>query len=149
VSVKRIAILAAVMIAIAALGSAAATAAGGAARLQLHKTSKGTILVNSRGFTIYAFAKDSRNHDACAAIRNCLHAWPPVTTTGEPIAGTGVKSGLIGTIKLKSGARQVTYAGHPLYTYIADTRPAETTFINILQFGARWPALDASGHEVK
>jgi hypothetical protein len=43
----------------------------------------------------------------------------------------------------------VTYAGHPLYRYIADTAPGQTYFINILQFGGRWPAVNAAGQEVK
>jgi hypothetical protein len=43
----------------------------------------------------------------------------------------------------------VTYAGHPLYRYIADTGPGQTSYINILQFGGRWPAVNGAGHEVK
>ncbi len=133
-----------------ALATAASAAAGSsAAKLQLRRTRVGTILVNSRGFTVYAFTKDSRNRDNCAKSSVCLHVWPPVTTVGRPIAGPGVRSSLIGTITLKNGKKQVTYAGHPLYTYIADTQPAETSFINIYQLGGFWPAMNAAGQEVK
>lgn len=137
--------------ALAASGGLAAVAgaSGGRAKLQLRKTSAGTILVNGRGFTLYAFTRDSKNHDACAKINNCLALWPAVTTSGKPTAGKGVHSGLIGTITLKSGAKQVTYAGHPLYTYVADNGPGQTFYINFFQFGGRWPALNASGREVK
>jgi predicted lipoprotein with Yx(FWY)xxD motif len=128
----------------AALGDAHASRAD----LKLRKTSVGTILVNSRGFTLYAFTKDRRNYDACARIPHCLRVWPALTVAGKPIAGPGVKRSLIGTIVVK-GKRQVTYAGHPLYGYIADTGPGQTFYINILQFGGRWPALNAAGHEVK
>ena len=148
-AVKRIATLTTIAVILAALATATATAKGGGAKLQLRKTSVGKILVNSKGFTLYAFTLDSRNHDACAAITNCLKAWPPVVTTGKPIAGKGVKKKLIGTIKLKNGVKQVTYAGRPLYTYIGDTHPAQTSFVNILQFGGRWPAVNAAGGEVK
>jgi predicted lipoprotein with Yx(FWY)xxD motif len=119
------------------------------AKLGLRKTSVGSILVNSRGFTLYAFTRDGRNRDACARIPRCLAVWPAVTTSGTPVAGKGVRSALIGTIALKGGRRQVTYAGHPLYTYIADSGPGQTSYVNILQFGGRWPAVDAAGHEVK
>jgi predicted lipoprotein with Yx(FWY)xxD motif len=135
------------------LGAWAAVAPAGArstgTKLQLRKTSVGTILVNSRGYTVYAFTKDTRNKDNCQKNSACLRVWPAVTTAGSPVAGPGVKASLIGTIKIKGGAKQLTYAGHPLYTYIADTHPAQTSYVNILQFGGRWPALNASGREVK
>lgn len=148
---KRIVILAAVTVALAALGTTTAIARSGkgGTKLQLRKTGVGTILVNSKGFTIYAFTLDSPNHDACASISRCLKAWPPVTTKGKPVAGKGVNKGLLGTIKLANGQRQVTYAGHPLYTYVADKSPGQTSYVNILQFGGRWPALNASGSEVQ
>ena len=131
-----------------ALTAAAPAGAGsGGAKLQLRKTKVGTILVNSRGFTVYAFTKDTRNRDNCGSA--CLRFWPPVATAGRPIAGPGVRSSLIGTIRLKNGVEQVTYAGHPLYTYSQDTRPAETKYINLLQFGGFWPAMNAAGQEVK
>jgi predicted lipoprotein with Yx(FWY)xxD motif len=104
--------------------------------------------VDSRGFTLYAFTKDRRNHDACAGVPDCLTVWPALTVSGKPIVGPGVKRSLIGTITVK-GKKQVTYAGHPLYGYIADRAPGQTYYINILQFGGRWPAVNAAGHEVK
>src|SRR5579884_2799644 len=66
------------------------------AKLQLRKTSVGTILVNGRGYTVYAFTKDRRNRDNCQKSSACIHVWPAVATTGSPIAGPGVKRGLIG-----------------------------------------------------
>ena len=139
------------VLAVLGLGLAAslASASGRRAKLGLRRTSAGMILVNGRGFTLYAFTRDSRNHDACAKIKHCLAAWPAVTTTGRPVAGPGVKPGLIGTITLKSGVKQVTYAGHPLYRYIGDQSPGQTYYINFLQFSGHWPALNAAGKEVK
>jgi predicted lipoprotein with Yx(FWY)xxD motif len=144
---KLASLLAALAIA-AAVPAALAEAHVSHTDLKLRKTSAGTILVDSRGFTLYAFTKDRRNHDACASIRNCLAVWPMLTVTGKPTAGPGVRRSLIGTITVK-GKKQVTYAGHPLYRYIADTAPGQTYFINILQFGGRWPAVNAAGQEVK
>jgi predicted lipoprotein with Yx(FWY)xxD motif len=120
----------------------------GRAEVKLRRTSAGPILVDSRGFTLYAFTKDRRNHDACADVPDCLTVWPALTVSGKPIVGPGVKRSLIGTITVK-GKKQVTYAGHPLYGYIADRAPGQTYYINILQFGGRWPAVNAAGHEVK
>lgn len=120
-----------------------------AAKLQLRHTTLGTILVNGRGLTVYAFTRDSRNHDRCTGIGGCTGVWPLVTTKGRPRLGPGVRRSLVGTIKLAGGSRQVTYAGHPLYTYIASSGPGDTSYVGVSQFGGRWLVLTASGHLVK
>jgi predicted lipoprotein with Yx(FWY)xxD motif len=56
---------------------------------------------------------------------------------------------LIGTIRLANGKKQVTYAGHPLYTYVGDSAPGQTYYVNFFQFGGYWPAVNASGRELK
>jgi predicted lipoprotein with Yx(FWY)xxD motif len=132
----------------AALLAAPAGASGVRAKIELRQTSAGKILVNARGYTVYSFSRDSRNKDACQNIHVCLNVWPPVKTSGKPIAGPGVHQNLLGTITLKNGAKQVTYAGHPLYTYIGDTHPAETFYINLYQFTGFWPAVNGAGHNV-
>jgi predicted lipoprotein with Yx(FWY)xxD motif len=147
--VKRflIAVLAAATV--AALATSMAGARVSRSTLKLRKTSVGTILVNGRGFTIYAFTKDGRNRDACASINSCLSLWPIISGAAKPVLGPGVKSSLVGTITIKGGAKQLTYAGHPLYTYAEDSGPGQTSYVNFLQFGGRWPAMNAAGHEVK
>src|SRR5579862_6956490 len=117
---RRIITLLAAAAVAAALTTSTAGAKGSAAKLQLRKTSVGTILVNSHGFTLYAFTKDARNKDECVAMSGCTAIWPMLTSAGKPVAGSGVKSSLIGTITVKGGATQVTYNGHPLYTYASD-----------------------------
>ena len=145
---KRMLIAAAV--ATAAIGLAAGPAgAAGRTTLKLRKTSVGTILVNGRGFTIYAFTKDGRNRDACQKISGCLSVWPVVSGASRPTLGPGVKRSLVGTIALSGGTKQLTYGGHPLYTYVADSGPGQTSYVNFFQFGGRWPAVNAAGQEVK
>jgi predicted lipoprotein with Yx(FWY)xxD motif len=143
---KFLLIASALAMALAASAPAAASAAR--AEIKLRKTSVGTILVNSRGFTVYAFTRDSRNRDKCVTITGCSKIWPAVTTTGKPIAGHGVRASLLGTITLRGGRKQVTYAGHPLYTYIGDSGPGETSYINFAAFGGHWPGMNVAGHEV-
>jgi predicted lipoprotein with Yx(FWY)xxD motif len=148
---KRLMILFLASAALVPVGiSQAATSARAApgAKLQLRHTALGSILVNGGGHTVFAFMRDSRNRDRCAAIPGCTGIWPMVTTTGKPTLGPGVKRSLVGTIKV-AGARQVTYAGHPLYTYIADAGPGDTSYVGQAQFGGKWFALNAAGHIVK
>ena len=146
---KRILTLTTAALLAASLAAPLASASSGRATLKLHNTSFGKLLVNAHGFTLYAFTKDTRNRDNCAKIAGCLGAWPVVATKGKAIAGPGVRASLIGTITLKSGVKQVTYGGHPLYTYIGDSSPGQTFYVNFFQFGGFWPAVNAGGKEVK
>ena len=147
---KRILILmATAAVAAAAASPSLAQTTVSSAKLQLRKTSIGTILVDAHGFTLYAFTKDGRAKNSCATISGCRAIWPFVTTGGKPVAGPGVKSSLVGTIALNGKTRQVTYAGHPLYTYSGDSVPGETDYVNASQFGGHWPALNAAGQQVK
>jgi predicted lipoprotein with Yx(FWY)xxD motif len=140
-----------VPVAIAAVLATAglAQAGGGQANVQLRKTKAGMILANGRGFTLYEFTKDTPGKDNCVSNPTCARLWPPLTTKGKIVAGKGVKRSLLGTIKLPNGKTQVTYAGRPLYTYIADGGPGETSYIGVFQSGGRWYAMDGAGHLVK
>jgi predicted lipoprotein with Yx(FWY)xxD motif len=129
-------------------GAAALALASSNPALQLRTTKKGTILVNSRGFTVYAFTADSPRVDNCVKKPKCLTYWPPVRP-GTPLSGPGLKRSLIGTISVKGHGKQLTYAGWPLYTYSQDTHPGQTRYINLLQFQGYWPALSAAGKFVK
>jgi predicted lipoprotein with Yx(FWY)xxD motif len=119
------------------------------AKVQLRKTKLGRILVDSSGFTLYRFMIDPRNKDRCVMVSECPGVWPPLTTSGRPIAGPGVNTSLLSTIRLPNGKKQVTYAGHPLYGYSPATERGETAYIGTVQFGGAWDALNASGRAVK
>jgi predicted lipoprotein with Yx(FWY)xxD motif len=142
---------AALVTALAGLASASpvATAArSGPAKIQLRSTSGlGKILTNGRGFTLYAYGPDKRNKDVCAKRPGCLAIWPMVTTKGRPQLGRGVNRSMVGTIRV-NGKRQVTYGGHPLYTYKFDL-PRDTSYVGINQNGGFWYALTASGKLLK
>jgi predicted lipoprotein with Yx(FWY)xxD motif len=132
-----------------AQGSSATGHVAKAARVQSRKTALGRILVNGSGSTLYRFTKDSSNKDRCAAISGCLEAWPALSTSGKPTAGPGVKASLLSTIRLPGGARQVTYAGHPLYTFSSASEPGETSYAGVMEFGGSWDAVNTAGASVK
>jgi len=154
---KRAPLLLAGLILAATSVAAAASSAGGAARaqdsraakIQLRHTEVGKVLVDSSGFTVFRFSKDPRNSDTCVKISGCTNLWPPLMSSGRPVAGPGVRSALLSTIKLPGGGRQVTYAGHPLYRYSAATEKGETGYVGAQQFGGSWYALNAAGGSVK
>jgi predicted lipoprotein with Yx(FWY)xxD motif len=123
----------------------ASASAAAVTSIGLRKTGLGRLLVNSRGFTLYAFSRDGGGTDRCVQVRGCTGVWPVLRATGRPVAGGGVEASLLGTIGLPGGVRQVTYAGHPLYTYAFDNAPAQTGYVGASQFGGVWRALTASG----
>src|SRR3984957_2463750 len=116
-----------------------------AATVQLRHTSLGSILVSSSGRTLYEFTKDHANKNSCAAISGCSTVWPSLKASGRPTAGAGVKASLLST----TSGNQVTYAGHPLYTYSGDSGPGKTSYVGVKAFGGAWYALNASGGSVK
>lgn len=104
----------------------------------------GTVLVDSEGMTVYDFTVDEGMKSNCYG--GCEAAWPPVTTTGKPTAGEGANAADLGTTKRKDGTLQVTYKGHPLYTFSGDEGPGEA---NGNEAEGTWFALDEAGAPVK
>jgi predicted lipoprotein with Yx(FWY)xxD motif len=145
------ALFAASLTAIAAVpaGASAPAHAAGAQKLQLRHTSLGSILVDSSGFTLYRFSKDTGAKNTCMANRECNATWPALTSSGRPTAGPGVKASLISTIALPGGKRQVTYAGHPLYLYEQAGERGETDYVGVREFGGTWLGVSASGATVR
>jgi predicted lipoprotein with Yx(FWY)xxD motif len=106
----------------------------------------GAILVGPKGNTLYVFLGDTSTMSNCNG--SCAQNWPPLTTAGAPRATGGVSQNLLGTIKRQNGSTQVTYHGHPLYFFVADSGPGMANGENINAFGARWEVINAAGVEV-
>ena len=144
-----------------ALGATAAGAARGvlprahdanadrAAKIQVRRTGLGKILVDGSGNTLYLFTHDRRNQDTCVKINSCTGTWPMLKTSGKPVAGKGVKSSLLGMIRLAHGVKQVTYRGHPLYTYAFGGGPGDTSYAGTPEFGGTWDAVNAKARGVQ
>jgi predicted lipoprotein with Yx(FWY)xxD motif len=98
-----------------------------------------TVLTNANGFTLYSFAPDTPASSKCYG--SCAAYWPPVT--GTPAAGQGLP-GTVTTITRTDGTHQLTYNGHPLYTYIGDTAPGQATGNNLNLNGGLWHEVPAS-----
>jgi len=118
----------------------------GAATVTVSSVPKlGKVIVDSDGFTLYDFHKDKGATSSCYGA--CAGVWPPLTTGSAPKAGGGVSASMLGTTKRKDGTTQVTFAGHPLYTYTADTKPGDAKGNDITTYGGEWYALTPSGEE--
>jgi predicted lipoprotein with Yx(FWY)xxD motif len=109
-------------------------------------TSLGTILVDSRGRTLYLFEKDSGGKSACTG--QCATFWPPLVSSAKPGVAGDAKQSLIGTTKRADGRLQVTYNHHPLYTFAKDKSKGQTNGQGLNAFGALWYAVAPAGSAI-
>ncbi len=129
-----------------ASSEAAPGAESGAGVVSLGNVPKlGMVLVDSNGMTLYDFHKDKGTTSSCYGP--CAEGWPPMLTEGEPTVGNGASASQLGTTERKDGTMQVTYAGHPLYTFVEDKKPGEANGNDITAFGGEWYALQGNGEE--
>ena len=92
------------------------------------------------------YAADKTTRSTCSGA--CATNWPPLLTSGKPKASGSVRKALLGTTKRSDGTTQVTYKGHPLYTYSGDQKAGDTNGQGLSAYGARWYAVTASGKRV-
>jgi predicted lipoprotein with Yx(FWY)xxD motif len=141
-----------VLVALLAVAAVAATAGsassqGSTATVNTRHTSLGTILVDAKGRTLYLFQKDKTTRSTCSGA--CATNWPPTTVHGKPKAGGGVAASRLGTSKRSDGRTQVTYGGHPLYTFLGDgNKPGATKGQGFNAFGARWFVVGTNGKAI-
>ena len=120
--------------------AAAGSGAASSGMLLSAKVGGATVLTNARGFTLYWFVPDTPAMSRCNGT--CAKYWPPVKA---PVtAGTGV-TGKLGAIKRSDGSMQATYGGHPLYTYVGDTKPGEAKGNGLNLSGGVWHEVTVSG----
>jgi predicted lipoprotein with Yx(FWY)xxD motif len=116
--------------------------------VETRDTGLGQILVDTQGRTLYLFAKDTGAASTCDG--SCASYWPPVPVpvSGVPHAAGGAAAASIGVITGSGGSRQLSYAGHPLYYFVGDSKAGQTRGQALDQFGAKWFVLNSAGAAV-
>lgn len=130
-------------------GSSAATAAqygGAATTVATAQGPLGQILTDGHGRAVYLFEADTATTSTCTG--GCANEWPPLTTTGAPVAGAQVSAALLATSPRGDGSMQVAYNGHPLYYFAKDTGPGTTAGQGINSFGADWYLVNPAGTKI-
>jgi predicted lipoprotein with Yx(FWY)xxD motif len=109
----------------------------------------GTVLVNSKGRTLYMFVPDKQKKVTC--VKSCAVIWPPVKLPkgAKPIAAGKAKSSLLGSDPNPAGGRVVTYNHWPLYTYLTDTAPGQAKGQALNLNGGLWYVLNPSGQVIR
>ena len=122
----------------AASGGSGAHTAAAAAGLKTAQVGGVTVLTNAKGFTLYTFAPDTATTSKCNGP--CATNWPPV----KPGTASGAK-GAFATITRSDGSAQLTFHGHPLYTFVLDKSPGQANGNGVNAFGGLWHEAPASG----
>jgi predicted lipoprotein with Yx(FWY)xxD motif len=128
------------IVAVAGAGAPATTPSGGTVAIKTGKVGGVTVLTNAKGLTVYTFAADSPGKSNCYG--DCAAYWPPVT--GSPSPAPGIP-GHFGTTTRTDGTKQVTWNGHPIYTYVADGGPGQAQGNNLNLNGGLWKEIVVSG----
>ncbi|MGA3361880.1 MAG: hypothetical protein ABSD82_07605 [Solirubrobacteraceae bacterium] len=148
-SFRRTLLAGAAALAVVGLSVSVATASAERARaasaptVSVHSTKLGSILVDAKGSTLYLWVADKHGKSTCSGP--CADVWPLLIITGKPTAGPGVKASKLSEYQVSKGHFEVTYYGHPLYTYISDIKPGQFTGQGSTSFGAAWWVVSPSG----
>jgi predicted lipoprotein with Yx(FWY)xxD motif len=137
-------------LAVAATLATTSAAMTPAVKISTRKLPKlGTVLVNSKGRTLYMFVPDKRKKVTC--VGSCAAAWPPVKLPkgAKAVAAGKAKAALLGSDRNPSGGRVVTYNKWPLYTYIGDTAPGQAKGQALNLNGGLWYVLSPTGKVIK
>ena len=132
---------------VASTGGSSPSAPSGPAVVMTKTGSAGTYLTDGSGKSLYLFAADTGGKSVCTGA--CAAAWPPLTTKGNPTAGSGATASMLTTITRSDGTTQVVYNGHPLYYYAADTAAGQTNGQGLNQFGGLWWLVSPAGAAIQ
>ena len=130
-----------------AIVAAAFSVAAGPVGVQAHSSQYGRVLFDQRGFVLYGFTADSRTGSRCYGA--CARAWPPLLVKGPAKVLKGIDRRKLGSVVRRNGTRQVTYAGHPLYYYVGDTKPGQILCQNVREYGGLWLVVSPTGRLVR
>lgn len=108
----------------------------------------GPLLVNGKEITVYEFRKDRGTKSECNDGDGCAESISPLLTNGPPEAKGGAIATKLGTTERIDGTTQVTYAGHPLYTW-REEKPGEARGRGVEAFEGKWYPLRPSGKPVE
>jgi predicted lipoprotein with Yx(FWY)xxD motif len=84
----------------------------------------GSIVVDSKGRTLYAFTKDIDGTSSC--VDGCAKAWPAVGVNGDIAVATGLDKGQFSTVARADGTKQLKFGKWPLYYFSGDAAAGET-----------------------
>jgi predicted lipoprotein with Yx(FWY)xxD motif len=113
----------------------------------VNSAAHGPILADGNGRVLYLLESDAAGQSGCTEM--CLVIWPAYLAAAgtPPTADSGVQARLLGTAARPAGGVQVSYAGHPLYYYLGDSRPGDTRGQRVEDSWGEWYLVHPDGRE--
>jgi predicted lipoprotein with Yx(FWY)xxD motif len=105
-----------------------------------------TIVVDSRGLTVYELSPETTHHLLCKKTNGCFGVWPPLKVASAKTKLTAARgvTGKLGILH-RNGIFQVTLGGHPLYHFAGDgSKKGMANGQGIRSFGGSWHVVAAS-----
>jgi predicted lipoprotein with Yx(FWY)xxD motif len=112
--------------------------------LSVASTSLGKIVADGHGRPLYALKDDTTTTSAC--VDDCTAVWPPYAPTASS-ATADLDAAKLGTLQRPDGKAQLTYAGHPLYSFYGDWNAGDVRGHNV--GNGDWFALAPDGTQMK
>lgn len=103
-----------------AISLATVTGALAAPPTKTGTTTKGAVLTDAKGMTLYTFDKDADGKSACNGP--CATNWPVLKAEASDKPGDGYT-----IITRDDGSKQWAYKGKPLYTFAKDQKAGDIT----------------------
>ena len=128
----------------AASASTTTQAPSSSTAISTASSSKGEILVDAKGKSLYVFDKDTAGTIACTT--GCVAVWPPLVVPSGTSAPTNVMNvtATLGTVMRPEGTTQLTSDGRPLYTFSGDSAAGQVNGDGFA--GGIWHVAKASGN---
>ena len=128
----------------AASASTTTQAPSSSTAISTASSSKGEILVDAKGKSLYVFDKDTSGKIACTT--GCVAIWPPLVVPTGTSAPSGVMNvtATLGTVMRPEGTTQLTSDGRPLYTFSGDSAAGQVNGDGFA--GGIWHVAKASGN---
>ena len=108
------------IMAMAAVTTIATVAFAQMAPTKTGDSTKGKVLTNDKGMTLYVFDKDSSGKSACNGP--CAGNWPPLMVNAD-----AMPMGDYSVITRDDGSKQWAYKGRALYTWKNDKTSGDIT----------------------
>ena len=81
-----------------------------------------TVITDAKGMTLYTYDKDTKGAAQSVCADKCAAAWPPALASAgaKPVGGFTI-------VKSADGKDMWAYDGWPLYGWVKDQKPGDTT----------------------
>ncbi len=115
----------------------------GTVKLKIERVKGRRVLASANGHTLYSLSAERHGRFVCTKSSGCLTLWHPVLIAKGAKPRGPVK---LGTVRRPEGELQVTFRGHPLYSFAADAKPGQARGEGLKDVGT-WHAVKLPRHK--